>query len=57
MFTSFSPVPASPQLQIDTTYPSPDTARAAVVGEVDLATAQELRDRLLDVLRSIRRPS
>lgn len=51
MFTSFSPVTVSPQLRIDTTYPSPDTARAAVVGEVDLATAQVLRDRLLNVLR------
>ena len=50
MFTSFSP--ASPQLRIDTTYPSPDTARAAVVGEVDLATAQDFRDSLLSVLRA-----
>ncbi|MEV4622448.1 STAS domain-containing protein [Asanoa sp. NPDC049573] len=38
-------------MHIDTTYPSRDTARAAVVGEVDLATAEDLRDRLLDVLR------
>lgn len=51
MLTSISPVPASPQLRIDTTYPSPDTARIAVVGEVDLATAPDLRDRLLNVLR------
>lgn len=51
MFTSFSPATVSSQLRIDTTYPSPDTARAAVVGEVDLATAQVLRDRLLNVLR------
>jgi anti-anti-sigma factor len=51
MFTSFSPVTESPQMHIDTTYPSPDTARAAVVGEVDLATAQDLRDSLLKVLR------
>jgi anti-anti-sigma factor len=51
MLTSFSSVPVSPQLCIDTTYPSPDTARAAVVGEVDLATAQVLRDKLLNVLR------
>jgi anti-anti-sigma factor len=49
MLTSFSPV--SPQLRIDTTYPSPDTAWAAVVGEVDLATARLLRDGLLTVLR------
>jgi anti-anti-sigma factor len=52
MFTSFSPVPASPQLRIDTMYTAPDTALAAVVGEVDLATAQDLRDTLLDVLRT-----
>jgi anti-anti-sigma factor len=51
MLTSFSPVTASPQLRIDTTCPSPDTARAAVVGEVDLATAQILCDRLLNVFR------
>jgi anti-anti-sigma factor len=51
MFTSFSPATVSTQLRIDTTYPSSDTARAAVVGEVDLATAQVLRDRLLNVLR------
>jgi anti-anti-sigma factor len=51
MFTSISPVPAFSQMRIDTTYPSPDTARAAVVGEVDLATAPELRDRLLNVFR------
>jgi anti-anti-sigma factor len=51
MFGSISPVPAFSQLRIDTTYPSPDTARAAVVGEVDLATAPEVRDRLLNVLR------
>jgi hypothetical protein len=55
MSTSLSPVKVSPQLCIDTTYPAPDTARAAVVGEVDLATAQLLRDTLLDVLRE--RPS
>jgi anti-anti-sigma factor len=42
----------SPQLHIDTTYPSPATARAAVVGEVDLATAQVLREGLLHVLRT-----
>jgi anti-anti-sigma factor len=51
MITSFSPVTVSRQLRIDTTYPSPDTARAAVVGEVDLTTAQILRDRLLNLLR------
>jgi anti-anti-sigma factor len=36
---------------MDTSYPSPTTAVVAVVGEVDLATASVLRDRLLDVLR------
>jgi anti-anti-sigma factor len=50
MSTSLSPVNALPQLHIDTTYPSPAKVRAAVVGEVDLATAQVLRDRLLNVL-------
>ncbi|HEU4421123.1 MAG TPA: STAS domain-containing protein [Pilimelia sp.] len=39
------------QLHIDTSWPSPATARVAVVGEVDLATAYLLRDRLLGVLR------
>src|SRR5687767_11308099 len=52
MFTSFSPVPTSPQLRIDTMYTAPDTALAAVVGEVDLATAQDLRDTLLNALRT-----
>ena len=47
----FSPVNALTQLHIDTTYPSQATARVAVSGEVDLATAQVLRDRLLGVLR------
>jgi anti-anti-sigma factor len=51
MFISFSSGTVSPQLRIDATYPSPDTARAAVVGEVDMATVQMFRDRLLDVLR------
>ena len=51
MFASFSSVNVSAQLRIETTYLPPDTARAAVVGEVDLATAQMLRDTLLDLLR------
>lgn len=51
MLTSFSAVTVSPQLRIDTTYPSPDTALAAVVGEVDMATAQVFRDKLLNMLR------
>jgi anti-anti-sigma factor len=52
MFTALSPVTASSQLHIDATYPSPDTARADVVGEVDLSTAQDLRDRLLNMLQA-----
>ena len=48
---TLSPVNALTQLHIDTTYPSPATARVAVSGEVDLATAHVLRDRLLGVLR------
>jgi anti-anti-sigma factor len=55
MLTLFSAVTMSPHMSIDTTYPSPGTARAAVVGEVDLATAQILRDGLLDIIRD--RPS
>jgi anti-anti-sigma factor len=50
MSTTLSPVNVLTQLHIDTTYPLPDTARVAVVGEVDLATAPVLRDRLLNVL-------
>lgn len=50
MSTKFSPVTALAQLRIATTCPSPTTARVAVVGEVDLATATALRDRLLSVL-------
>jgi anti-anti-sigma factor len=38
------------QLHIDASYPSPGTARVAVTGEVDLATAPALRERLLGVL-------
>lgn len=49
--STFSSVNALTQLHIDTTCPSPTTARVAVSGEVDLATAQVLRDRLLGVLR------
>jgi anti-anti-sigma factor len=41
--------PARP-LHIDTSRPSPTIARLAVVGEVDLATAPLLRDRLFSVL-------
>ena len=44
------PVAALPQFRLDMGYPSPDTARVAVAGEVDVATAPMLRDRLLSLL-------
>ena len=44
----YSPAPVS--ARILTTYPSPATTSVAVVGELDLATATVLRDRLLDLL-------
>jgi anti-anti-sigma factor len=50
MSTKLSPMTALAQLRIDTSCPLPATARVAVVGEVDLATAPGLRDRLLSVL-------
>jgi anti-anti-sigma factor len=50
MSTKLSPVTPLPQLRIDTSCPSPATVRVAVLGEVDLATAPVLRDRLLSVL-------
>jgi anti-anti-sigma factor len=50
MSSTFSPVTALAQLHLDTSYPSPGTARVAVIGEVDLATAPALRNRLLHVL-------
>jgi anti-anti-sigma factor len=49
--STFLPVNASTELHIDTTYPSPATAWVAVSGEVDLASAEVLRDRLHGVLR------
>ena len=51
MSTALSPVTALTQLYLDTNCPAPSTVRVAVVGEVDLATAHLLRDRLLGVLR------
>ncbi|MEN3608808.1 STAS domain-containing protein [Plantactinospora sp. ZYX-F-223] len=39
------------QLPIDTRYPQPATARLGVAGEIDLATAPVLRDKLLTLLR------
>ncbi len=52
--TAFSPVTGLAQLHIDASYPSAATAQVAVVGEVDLATAPVLRERLLRVLRDQR---
>ncbi|HZN20852.1 MAG TPA: STAS domain-containing protein [Micromonosporaceae bacterium] len=47
----FAPVAALAQLYIDMDYSSSSgTARVSVVGEVDLATAPALRDRLVDAL-------
>jgi anti-anti-sigma factor len=43
-------------LHLETTCPSPGTVRVAVIGEVDIATATVLRDRLLDALDG-QRPS
>ena len=51
MSTTLSPVTELAQLHLDTSWPAPSTVRVAVVGEVDLATAHLLRDRLLGVLR------
>lgn len=52
--TTLSPATTSAQLHIDTSHPSPATARVAVAGEVDLATTPALRERLLRVLRDQR---
>jgi anti-anti-sigma factor len=52
--TTRSPVTASAQLHIDTSHRSPTIASVAVAGEVDLATAPMLRERLLRVLRDQR---
>jgi anti-anti-sigma factor len=54
MLTSCSPQSMSAPLRVDMAYPSPGTVRAAAVGEVDLATAQVLRDALLSALREHR---
>jgi anti-anti-sigma factor len=50
MSTMLSPVIVLTPLRLDTSWPSPSTAVVAVAGEVDLATAHLLRDRLLGVL-------
>jgi anti-anti-sigma factor len=51
MSTTVSPVTAPTQLHLDTSWPAPSVVRVAVLGEVDLATAHLLLDRLLGVLR------
>jgi anti-anti-sigma factor len=50
MSTKLSSVTAFAQLHVAMSCPSPTTASVAVVGEVDLATAPMLRERLLKVL-------
>lgn len=50
MATTFSPGTALTQLHLDSRWPSPSMAVVAVDGEVDLATADLLRDRLLGLL-------
>jgi anti-anti-sigma factor len=51
MSTTVPSVTALAQLHLETSWRAPSTALVAVVGEVDLATAHLLRDRLLGVLR------
>ncbi|PZG03088.1 hypothetical protein C1I95_34030 [Micromonospora craterilacus] len=51
MAPEYSSLNALAQLPIDTSCPSPPTARLGVAGEVDLATAPVLRDKLLTLLR------
>jgi anti-anti-sigma factor len=50
MSTTLAPVTALNQLHLDTTRPAPSTVRVAVAGEIDLATAPTLQDRLITVL-------
>ena len=50
MSNPYPRVSASPPLRIDITCPAPATIRVALAGEVDLATAPDLLDRLLSVL-------
>jgi anti-anti-sigma factor len=53
MCTTHSPVTASTSLHITTMINTPPgTARVAVTGEVDLATAPEFRDAMLGLLRT-----
>jgi anti-anti-sigma factor len=53
MFTTRSPVTPSTQLRINTNCPSPGTVRVAVIGEIDLSTADLLRARLFNVLSAL----
>ena len=53
MITTFAPMTPSTQLRIDTSCPSPGTARLAVIGEIDLSTTDLLRARLLNVLSTL----
>jgi anti-anti-sigma factor len=50
MSPTFSPVTPLGQLRIDASSPSPAFMRVAVAGEIDLATADTLRDGLIGVL-------
>jgi anti-anti-sigma factor len=54
MSTPFSPVTASPLLDLHISHPAPGTTRVRVSGEVDLFTATVLLQRLLQVLREQR---
>jgi anti-anti-sigma factor len=47
---TFLPVTALMQLQLSTSYPSADTARVVVAGEVDMATSAMLGDWLFGLL-------
>jgi len=52
MFTTFAPTPSA-QLRIDTSCPSPGTARVTVLGEIDLSNSDVLRAGLLSVLSAL----
>jgi anti-sigma B factor antagonist len=52
MSNPYPRVSASSPLHVDITLPAPATIRIALAGEVDLATAPDLLDRLLSVLHA-----